>query len=182
MYVCTKHLWFIHSSVDGHLAIRHNTAISRTEQVSVWVLAFSSFGYTHRSRTAGLYGDSIFKFLRNHQTVFHSGCIILTFPTGKVSVQFLHVLTKTCLPFCFTWFLVYVLVPGSGRSPGGGHGNPLQYSIPWKEETGRLQPTGSQRVGHNWSDRAHTYVLAGMEQYLTVALICIWFDLHLHKS
>ena len=22
------------------------------------------------------------------------------------------------------------LIPGSGRSPGGGHGNPLQYSFP----------------------------------------------------
>jgi len=33
------------------------------------------------------------------------------------------------------------LIPGSGRSPGGGHGNPLQYSwwiIPWTEEPGRL--------------------------------------------
>ena len=36
-------------------------------------------------------------------------------------------------------------IPGSGRSPGRGHGNPLQYSclkkIPWTEESGRLQPT-----------------------------------------
>ena len=43
-------------------------------------------------------------------------------------------------------------IPGSGRSPGGGHGNPLQYScleIPWTEEPGRLQSMGSQRVGHN---------------------------------
>ena len=34
-----------------------------------------------------------------------------------------------------------------GRSPGGGHGNPLQYScwrIPWMEECGRLQSIGSQ--------------------------------------
>ena len=41
------------------------------------------------------------------------------------------------------------LIPGSGRSPGGGHGNPLQYSsweIPWTEEPGGLQ---SQRVGHD---------------------------------
>ena len=27
-------------------------------------------------------------------------------------------------------------IPGSGRSSGGGHGNPLQYS--WTEESGRL--------------------------------------------
>ena len=31
--------------------------------------------------------------------------------------------------------------PGSGRSPGGGRGNPLQYSClenPWTEEPGKL--------------------------------------------
>ena len=31
------------------------------------------------------------------------------------------------------------LIPGSGRCPGGGYGNPLQYScleIPWTEELG----------------------------------------------
>ena len=39
------------------------------------------------------------------------------------------------------------LIPGLGRSTGGGHGNPLQYSsvetlvwrIPWTEESGGLQ-------------------------------------------
>ena len=39
------------------------------------------------------------------------------------------------------------LIPGWGRSPGEGHGNPLQYS-PWTEEPGGLQSMGSQRVGH----------------------------------
>ena len=31
-------------------------------------------------------------------------------------------------------------IPGSGRSPGEGNGNPLQYSwtIPWTEEPGGL--------------------------------------------
>jgi len=32
-------------------------------------------------------------------------------------------------------------IPGSGRSPGGGNGYPLQYScwrIPWTEEPGGL--------------------------------------------
>ena len=44
------------------------------------------------------------------------------------------------------------LIPGSGRSPGAGNGNPLQYScleIPWTEEPGRLQSMGSQRVKHD---------------------------------
>ena len=33
------------------------------------------------------------------------------------------------------------LIPGLGRSPGGGNGNPLQYlawKIPWTEEPGGL--------------------------------------------
>ena len=36
-------------------------------------------------------------------------------------------------------------IPGSGRSPGGGHGNPLQYSClenPMTEEPDRLQSIG----------------------------------------
>ena len=51
-------------------------------------------------------------------------------------------------------------ISGSGRSPGGEHGNPLQYflifffawRIPWTlmpEDPGRLQSIGSQRVRHD---------------------------------
>ena len=43
-------------------------------------------------------------------------------------------------------------VPGSGRAPGGGNGNPFQYSHlepPWTEGPARLQSMGSQRVGHD---------------------------------
>ena len=43
-------------------------------------------------------------------------------------------------------------IPGLGRSPGGGHGNPLQCScleILWTEEPGRLQSMGLQRVRHD---------------------------------
>ena len=38
-------------------------------------------------------------------------------------------------------------IPGSGRSPGEGNGNPLSilaWRIPWTEEPGELQSTGSQ--------------------------------------
>ena len=45
------------------------------------------------------------------------------------------------------------LIPELGRSPGGGHGNPLQYSClqesPWIEEPSGLKSLGSQTVGHN---------------------------------
>ena len=43
-----------------------------------------------------------------------------------------------------------VSIPGSERSPGGRHGNPLQYSFlenPWTEEPGGLQSMGLQRAG-----------------------------------
>ena len=43
---------------------------------------------------------------------------------------------------------------GSGRSPGkemATHSNILAWRIPWTEEPGGLQPTGSQRVGHDWA-------------------------------
>ena len=46
------------------------------------------------------------------------------------------------------------LIPGSGRSPREGNGNPLQYSclgISRTEKPGRLQSMGSQRVGHDWA-------------------------------
>ena len=42
-------------------------------------------------------------------------------------------------------------IPGLGRSPGEGNGNPLQYSSlenPWIEEPGRLSP-----LGHRESDK-----------------------------
>ena len=44
------------------------------------------------------------------------------------------------------------LFPGWGRSPGGGHGNPVLYSSlenPWAEEPDGLQSMGPQRVRHN---------------------------------
>ena len=41
-------------------------------------------------------------------------------------------------------------IPGSGRCPGGGHGNLLHSGrIPWTEVPGRLQSIRSQRVGHD---------------------------------
>ena len=41
-------------------------------------------------------------------------------------------------------------VPGLGRSPEeGAHSSILPWRIPWTEDPGGLQSTGSQRVGHN---------------------------------
>ena len=53
------------------------------------------------------------------------------------------------------------LIPGSGRSPGGGNGNPLQCSwwkIPWTEGPSGLQSMGSQRVRHDWATKQQTNI------------------------
>ena len=50
------------------------------------------------------------------------------------------------------------LIPGSGRSPGEGNGNPLHstaWRVPWTEEPCGLQSMGSQRVGHDWMTKQH---------------------------
>ena len=50
------------------------------------------------------------------------------------------------------------LIPGSGKSPGGGHGSPLQYSCLENSHGQRSLASytlGSQRVRHDWSHVAH---------------------------
>ena len=56
------------------------------------------------------------------------------------------------------------LIPGSGRPPGGGHGNPLQYSClenPMDRGAWPATSTGSHRVRHNWNDLARMHALWG---------------------
>ena len=49
-------------------------------------------------------------------------------------------------------------IPGLGRAPGGGNGNPLSmfaWRIPWTEEPGGLRSVGWPRVRHDWA-HVHT--------------------------
>ena len=69
------HIFFIHSSVSGHLGCFHDLAIVNSAamnigvHVSFRIMVFS--GYMPSSGTAGPYANSIVSFLRN----LHSGCI-----------------------------------------------------------------------------------------------------------
>ena len=52
------------------------------------------------------------------------------------------------------------LIPGSGRSPGGGHDNPpssLAWRFPQTEESDGLKFMGSQRLRQDFSDLARTH-------------------------
>ena len=54
-------------------------------------------------------------------------------------------------------------IPGSGRSPEKGmatHFPILAWRIPWIEKPGRLQPTGSQRVGNDWATNTFTLLFS----------------------
>jgi len=77
-----NHIFFIHSSVEGHLgcfkflAITNKADMNIVKPVSLWD-GRASFGYMLRSGIAGSWGRTISNLLRNHKTDFKSGCTSL---------------------------------------------------------------------------------------------------------
>ena len=58
-------------------------------------------------------------------------------------------------------------IPGSGRSPGEGNGNSLQYSC-LDRGPGGLQSMGSQRVGHDCV--TFTFIIQDVKKTVQISL------------
>ena len=82
-------------------------------------------------------------------------CLLQRLIEGSIAHFHLRLIGQN-FQFLF-WFSRSVGIPGLGRFPGEGNGNPLQYSClehPMDRGAWRATVCGVARVGHDW--RAHT--------------------------
>ena len=106
IFHCLYTLQFVYPfSVDGHRSFPpfgyYEYCCNEYWCTSIWAVFFISFGSVPRSAIAGSHGDSMFKFLRNCQTIFHCGWTTLYPHQQYTGVQFLFILTNVC---CFLFF------------------------------------------------------------------------------
>ena len=73
------------------------------------------------------------------------------------------------------------LDPWVWKSPGGGNGNPLQYSClknPWTEKPGGLQSMESQTVRHDWATKPTQYYPSSISSSINGMYLYVIFIQH----
>ena len=155
------HIFFIYSSVSGHLGCFHvlatvnSAAVNIGMHVSFRVIVL--FSYMPRSGIAGSYGNSIFSFLRNLHTALHGVCTSLHSHQCRRVPFSPHPLQH--LLFVNFFFSCRSLVCRPGIEPG-----PLAVTAPSPNHwTCRELPVNFLMMA----------VLTGVRWYLIVVLICI---------
>ena len=173
----------VHHNCFQVLTIMNKSAINIHVDVLCRTKFSILLGWIPRRVINGSYSKGMFHFIINFQTVFQSGCAILHSHQKWMRVPITpHALQHLVLPVflnfsysnrCVLYLTVLIChfpgfsacnagyirdtgsIPGSWKSLGGWHGNPLQYSClenPPEREAGGLQSMGSQRVRHDWRD------------------------------
>lgn len=124
-YTCTNitmHIFLSHSSVNGHFNWFHflgtvNSAIINIRvQLSRWQSNSISLEYLPNSESAGIYGSSIFSFVRKFHIVFHNGGTNLHSHKEyeKISSILPSLVTVSFCPFYnnqWSWRWYFIILP-----------------------------------------------------------------------
>ena len=168
--MCFKYLRMcaVHAKCFSHVQL----------SVKLWTVAHRaplSMGFSRQEYWSGLYVllQGVFPIQVSNLHIFcllH--CQVCSLPYLGSTQEAPYIYVCVCVCVCVCVYTQYVnprpggsdgkesscnagdlgLIPGLGRSPGVGYGNPLQYSClenPWTEEHDGLQSMGSPRVRHD---------------------------------